>query len=127
MNVPTDEEFDQIISEALDTLPQDYVKRMTNVAIVYADEPDEHQAQKLKLQCNQTLLGLYEGVPLPARGGRTPILPDKITIFKVSLANFSEDLKDLKARVRHTLWHEMAHYFGLNHAQIHELENKGKI
>ena len=114
MQVPTDDEFDKIISGALD--------RMTNVAIVYADEPTSQQRQKLELRCDQTLLGLFEGVPLPARGGTVPILPDKITIFKVPLAQMSKNANELKENVRHTLWHEMAHYFGLNHKQIHERE-----
>lgn len=120
--VPTDDEFDEIVGEALDSLPEKYTSRLTNVAIIYADEPTLEQRQKLKLHCNQTLLGLYEGVPLPQRGGREPLLPDKITIFKMPLAAMSHDLPDLKARVRHTLWHEMAHYFGLDHKRIHELE-----
>jgi predicted Zn-dependent protease with MMP-like domain len=65
---------------------------------------------------------LYEGVPLPARGGMTKLLPDKITLFKIPLAMHSPDHAALQENVRHTLWHEMAHYFGLDHKRIHELE-----
>lgn len=122
MKVPTDDEFDQIISDALGSLPEKYTSRMTNVAIVYADDPTPEQREKLKLHCNQTLLGLYEGVPLPARNGMQPYLPDKITIFKHPLAMSSQTNEQLHDNVRHTLWHEMAHYFGLNHTQIHERE-----
>ncbi len=122
MHIPTDEEFDEIISVALDTLPEKYTSRLKNVAIIYEDEPSQRQRQELQLHCNQTLFGLYEGVPLPKRGGMQPMLPDKITIFKVPLAVTSKDLGELKAKVRHTLWHEMAHYFGLDHKRIHELE-----
>ncbi len=122
MTVPTDDEFDVIISKALDTLPQKYTSRMTNVAIVYADEPSAAQREQLKLRDNQSLFGLYQGVPLPARGGHEPLLPDKITIFKVPLTMASQTPEQLQENVRHTLWHEMAHYFGLNHKRIHELE-----
>lgn len=122
MQVPTDDEFDQIVGEALDSLPKKYTRRMQNVAIIYADEPTPEQRRELKLHCNQTLLGLYQGVPLPARNGVTPLLPDKITIFKLPLSEMSRDIADLKRRVRHTLWHEMAHYFGLDHKRIHELD-----
>lgn len=122
MQVPSDDEFDAMVSNALDHLPEQYVSRLQNVAIIYADEPTPEQREKLKLACNQTLLGLYEGVPLPMRGGRTSYLPDKITIFKIPLAMQSKDHKDLQENIRHTLWHEMAHYFGLNHKRIHELE-----
>lgn len=122
MQMPSDDEFDRMISNALDSLPTKYTERMTNVAIIYADEPSPQQRQKLKLHCNQTLLGLYEGVPLPARGGIQPYLPDKITIFKVPLVLSSNNMSELQENIRHTLWHEMAHYFGLDHKRIHELE-----
>lgn len=122
MQIPTDDQFDDMVGKALDSLPDKYVSRLTNVAIVYADEPTPEQRQKLKLAGNQTLLGLYEGVPLPLRGGRTSYLPDKITLFKIPLTMQSRDHAELQENVRHTLWHEMAHYFGLNHKRIHELE-----
>lgn len=124
IDVPSDDQFDTLVGEALDSLPEKYTSRLTNVAIVYADEPTPEQRAMLKLHCTQTLLGLYEGVPLPQRGGREPLLPDKITIFKLPLAAMSKDLNDLKEQIRHTLWHEMAHYFGLDHKRIHELEQQ---
>lgn len=121
----TDEEFDQTISNAMDELPQEYIKRLNNVAIVYADEPTPEQREKLKLRCDQTLFGLYEGVPLTKRGaGYNLVLPDKITIFKNPILYNSIDLDGFKRQVKHTLWHEIAHYYGLDHNRIHELENK---
>lgn len=122
MQIPTDDEFDEIIGKALDSLPDKYTSRLKNIAIIYEDEPSQQQREKLQLACNQTLFGLYEGVPMPARGGMQPLLPDKITIFKLPLFAASRDGKELQENVRHTLWHEMAHYFGLNHKRIHELE-----
>lgn len=122
MQVPTDDEFDAVISEALDSLPKKYTSRLKNIAIIYEDEPSQAQREKLQLSCNQTLYGLYEGIPLPARGGMTPLMPDKITIFKVPLSFASRNHEELRENVRHTLWHEMAHYFGLDHKRIHELE-----
>ncbi|MEO5627878.1 MAG: metallopeptidase family protein [Candidatus Saccharimonadales bacterium] len=122
MQTPTDDEFDTLVSQALDTLPTQYVAKMTNVAIVYADEPTEQQRQELNLRGDQTLLGLYQGVPLPRRNGTTNLLPDKITLFKLPLTAHSQTMTDLQENVRHTLWHEMAHYFGLDHKRIHELE-----
>jgi len=122
MQIPTDDEFDTLVSNALDSLPQKYTDKLDNVAIVYADEPTPQQRQQLNLRCDQTLLGLYEGLPLPARNGVVKLLPDKITLFKHPLANNSQTQKELQENVRHTLWHEMAHYFGLDHPRIHELE-----
>jgi predicted Zn-dependent protease with MMP-like domain len=123
LQVPTDDEFDELVSQALDSLPQKYTSKLQgSVAIVYADEPTSEQRTELQLRGDQTLLGLYQGVPLPARQGVTKILPDKITLFKLPLAAHSATPADLQENVRHTLWHEMAHYFGLGHKRIHELE-----
>ena len=123
MQTPTDDEFDELVSQALDSLPEKYTKRLVgSVAIVYADEPTPEQRQELNLRGDQTLLGLYQGVPLPARGGMVKLVPDKITLFKIPLATHSQTHTDLEENVRHTLWHEMAHYFGLDHKRIHELE-----
>lgn len=124
----TDDQFEAIVSQALDELPSKYTDNMNNVAIVYADDPDEHQRQKLKLRCGESLYGLYEGIPLTKRGaGYSLVLPDKITIFKNTLVQDSRDLAELKANVKHTLWHEIAHHFGLGHSRIHELENKPRV
>lgn len=119
----TDEQFDQLISAAFDRLPKAHSKALKNIAIVYADEPTPQQREELRLQCNETLFGLYEGVPLTRRGGHTAFPPDKITIFKNPMLNSVNNLAELQEQVRHTLWHEVAHYFGLNHDQIHKLEN----
>ncbi len=120
----SDEQFDDLIDQALSELPQEYVQRMKqNVAIVIADDPTPQQRTELKLHCNQTLFGLYEGLPLPQRyNGVTKITPDKITIFKNPITAVSRDERALKEQIKHTVWHEMAHYFGLNHKRIHELE-----
>ncbi|HEU5004885.1 MAG TPA: metallopeptidase family protein [Candidatus Saccharimonadales bacterium] len=118
----SDEKFQDLIAEAAEAIAPKYKARMGNVAILYEDEPTSEQREKLALRNDQTLLGLYEGVPLPARGGATKILPDKITLFKKPLLNESANLSELNENIRHTLWHEVAHYFGLNHERIHELE-----
>jgi predicted Zn-dependent protease with MMP-like domain len=118
----SDDQFDEIIAKAFDSLPKTHRKAIKNVAIVYADEPTEMQREELKLMGNQSLYGLYEGVPLAARGGRTNLPPDKITIFKNPMLHSVNNIEELREQVRHTLWHEVAHYFGLNHRQIHELE-----
>jgi predicted Zn-dependent protease with MMP-like domain len=120
----SDEQFEDLIDQALSELPQEYVQRMKqHVAIVWADDPTPEQRTELKLHCNQTLFGLYEGLPLPQRfNGPTKITPDKITIFKNPIVRASPDMRALKEQIKHTVWHEMAHYFGLGHERIHELE-----
>jgi predicted Zn-dependent protease with MMP-like domain len=120
-----DRQFEAIVGQAIDELPHKYLANMNNVAIVYADEPTPQQRLQLKLRCDQSLYGLYEGIPLTKRGGGyNLVLPDKITIFKNPLVQYSADLAALKANVKHTLWHEIAHHFGLDHDRIHSLEQK---
>jgi predicted Zn-dependent protease with MMP-like domain len=121
----TNDEFAALVGEALDELPEKYLRSMENVAIVYEDEPNSEQRKQLKLRCNETLFGLYQGIPLVARGaGYNLVLPDKITVFKGPLLSASHDIHDLKAQIKHTLWHEIAHHFGLGHKRIHELEQQ---
>jgi predicted Zn-dependent protease with MMP-like domain len=88
------------------------------------DEPTPEQRVRLNLYPNETLFGLYEGVPLPQRNGGTKLLPDKITIFKNPMLRTCNDMAQLKALINHTIWHEVAHYYGLDHKRIHELEQK---
>jgi predicted Zn-dependent protease with MMP-like domain len=123
----SDSEFDLLITRAMDELPQKYIKGLENVAIVYADVPDENQRAKAHLQENNLLLGLYEGIPLTKRGaGYNFVLPDKITLFKYPILAVSQTAEQLFERIKRTLWHEIAHYYGLDHDRIHELEHRIK-
>lgn len=116
------EEFEKIVGDGIDAIPKLYQKHLDNVAFIVEDLPTPAQQKRLGLRQNDLLFGLYEGVPLPARSGSTKLLPDKITIFKKPLELVSKDLSDLRERVRHTIWHEVAHYYGLGHKRIHELD-----
>jgi len=120
----SDEQFSALVAEALETLPRDHRSAIKNVALVYEQDPSPEQRERLKLACNQTLFGLYEGIPLTQRMGMTHFGPDKITIFKGPITASVSTMDELRREVRHTLWHEVAHYFGLNHERIHELEQK---
>ncbi len=120
-----DNAFSALISQVMDELPSEYIERLDNIVITYEDLPTPEQREKLKLRCDQTLFGLYEGIPLTKRGsGYNLVLPDKITIFKLPLLSSSNDLTDLKKRTKRTLWHEIAHFYGLDHDRIHQLEQK---
>lgn len=121
----TDEEFDRLITRAMDELPQKYILGLDNVAIVQADEPTPEQVQKMKLDHNHLLLGLYEGIPLTQRGnGYTFVLPDKITLFKKQILAAVYNEAQLFEQIKRTLWHEIAHYYGLDHKRIDELQNR---
>lgn len=121
------EQFDAMISKAMDELPQQYIAGLKNVVIVYKDEPTAEQRHRQSLQAWQTLFGLYEGIPLTRRGnGYNLVLPDKITLFKLPLQQASGTIAELQEHIKRTLWHEIAHYYGLGHERIHQLEDKSK-
>lgn len=124
MNIPTDKDFDVMISRAMDELPKRDIENLQNIVITYADEPDQYQVQKIHLSGDSLLLGLYEGIPLTRRGsGYNLVLPDKITLFKLPLVQYSQWRgSDLFEEVKHTLWHEIAHFYGLDHTDIRERE-----
>jgi len=119
MYTVTDEEFDRLVTKAMDELPQEYIKGLDNVAILYADEPDEYQREKSHLKDHHILLGLYEGIPITQRGaGYTFVLPDKITLFKHALMQISDSPEQFFQEIKRALWHEIAHYYGLSHADM---------
>lgn len=122
----TDQQFEALIARAMDEMPPQYIQHLDNVAITYADQPTAEQRRTMKLRAYQTLYGLYEGIPLPQRGaGYNLVLPDRITIFKLPiLRGAGHDEQAVYAQVKHTLWHEIAHHYGLDHDRIHEIEDQ---
>ena len=121
----TDSEFESIVAEAMDALPERFWEHAKNVAVVWAEDPSAEQRQKMKLRPYESLFGLYEGIPLTRRGDSyNLVLPDKITLFKNPICAFAHDHDSLKKQVLHTLWHEIAHHYGLDHDRIHELEDQ---
>lgn len=120
----SDKEFDEIISSVMAELPQAYIKNLNNVVITYAEEPTTEQIRSLKLRPYTTLFGLFEGSPKTSTySNPSGALPAKITLFKRPLLSVSDDYADLKQHIKRTLWHEIAHYYGLDHADIDRLQN----
>jgi predicted Zn-dependent protease with MMP-like domain len=106
-------EFEDLVSEALDTVPPRLTKLMRNVVIVVEDDSPPQVG---------TLLGLYEGVPLTERGDTyAGFLPDRITIFRRPLLSICDTRDDLVRQVRITVVHEIAHHFGIGDERLHEL------
>lgn len=115
-------EFNTYVERSIAALPKTHKENIKNIAFIVEDEPSQEQRKKLNLSPNQTLFGLYEGVPLASRQGREKTLPDVITIFKKPIEQSVSNLLELKEQIYHTVWHEVAHYYGLDHVRIHELE-----
>ena len=124
MQIISDELFQELIDQAYDSLPKTHRDNVRNVAILFADQPTQEQRYELQLRHDQTLLGLYQGIPLSERQGRQTVLPDRITLFKLPLLMQANNERELQEAIRHTLWHEIAHYYGLNHTDIHKLDKE---
>lgn len=119
----SDQEFESMIAKALDELPKEQTANLDNVAITFEDKPSEEQVKKLKLRGDSLLLGLYEGIPLNRRTGNySLVLPDTITLFKQEILTYAGN-KPVFPIIKHTLWHEIAHFYGLDHPQIHDIED----
>jgi predicted Zn-dependent protease with MMP-like domain len=106
------ERFDELVRQALDALPDDLAKQMDNVVVkVEASDGGRH------------LYGLYEGVPLTKRGPLSygGAFPDRITIFQDTISAHSRNEHELERRVRITVFHEVAHHFGLSDERLKEL------
>lgn len=118
----SDDMFEAAVAKAMDALAKQ-MEEVKNVAIVMADEPTPEQRVKLELRRDETLFGLYEGIPLTQRGANySGVLPDKITLFKLPLSMHARNYAEFEKEVHHTLWHELAHHFGLNHKHIADRE-----
>lgn len=118
----TNQQFEKLVANAIDSLDKQ-MSAANNVGIVIADDPTPLQRKELELRGNETLFGLYEGIPLTKRNNNySGVVPDKITLFKGPLTMSVSTIPELQEQIRHTLWHELAHHFGLDHAMIHERE-----
>ena len=122
MNRPA---FEQLVNDALKTIPRRFRDAMANLAIVVEDEPSADLLEEMEIEPPDTLLGLYQGIPLTERRwdyGNT--LPDRILLFQGPLERESEDEDDLVVAIGETLIHEVGHYFGLSEEEIEEIEEK---
>jgi len=111
--------FEDLVSEALDSLPADIAAMMSNVDVLVEDEPPEHYVRGLPR--GHTLFGLYEGIPLTKRGVYDRALPDRITIYKGPITRSARSAEAIKSQVQRTVIHEIGHHFGIEEARLHEL------
>ncbi len=116
-------EFEKIVKEGIMAIPEKFLRKLDNVAIVIADELTPAQKNKLNIRSNWTLFGLYEGVPQLERGANySAVLPDKITIFQKPIEEEARNKKDMKEIVKNTVWHEIAHHFGMSEFRVRQAE-----
>ena len=107
------EEFEELVAEALDTLPPELARLIDNVVVVVEDDAPEDDPD---------LLGLYSGIPLTERGTwYAGVLPDRITIYRLPTLAMCEKVEEVVEEVEITVVHEIAHHFGIDDDRLHEL------
>src|SRR5438876_9467142 len=108
--------FENIVEGTFDRLPPQFRNVIDNVGVVVEDYPDDELVRKLRLRSNRDLLGLYQGIPLPARGtwyGMTPVSPDKISLYQKNIESHCQTDDEIKDKIYEVLLHEIGHYFGM--------------
>jgi predicted Zn-dependent protease with MMP-like domain len=117
-------EFQDLVARAVESLPPEFLERMENVDVVTAPEPTRRQRQENGLRSEDTLLGLYEGIPLTERTHYNLVAPDKITIFQRPIESIFRTEADIIAAVQETVRHEIAHHFGISDERLEELRGE---
>ena len=122
----TREHFKSLVEEAIDTIPRRFAREVRNVAIVIEDRPSADLLREMEIEPPDTVLGLYQGVPLTERQwsyGNT--LPDRITLYQRTIEDeCGEDEDEVVVAIGETLIHELGHYFGLSEDEIMDIEDR---
>jgi len=113
--------FEELVDAALARIPPPFDRALDEVAVVIEDEPDARQRLENELGPDDTLYGLYEGVPRTEWGADSSPVPNKISLFRLPLEEDFPDPRELAAQVRHTVVHELAHHLGIGDERLDEL------
>ena len=118
----SERDFEALVAEALDEIPEPFASHLDNVEVVVQSEPTPEDLAAADVGPGGTLFGLYQGVPQTQRGpGYTFVLPDKITIYRGPILRDCDDPDDVYDEVATTVVHEIAHHFGISDERLDEL------
>jgi predicted Zn-dependent protease with MMP-like domain len=121
------ERFERLVAEAVRELPEEFQERLENIDVVVEEWPAPHQLSRAAIRQGQTLLGLYEGVPLTRRSSHYGMVPpDKITIFQKPIERQCRSDDEITSEVQRVVRHEIAHHFGISDARLSEIEKRKK-
>ena len=112
-------EFEELVREALESLPEDLARRIDNVEIVVEDEPPDEIVRGLS--SGDAVLGYYQGIPLIERDNYDGVLPDRISIYQGPITRAFQGPTAIREQVRRTVIHEVAHHFGIDDRRLEEL------
>ena len=124
----TREEFEKLVDEGFLLIPETFRAQIQNVALLVENEPSREVRAQEGLIGEETLLGLYQGIPNTARGdsyGVGPTLPDTITLYQLPIEEkANSDPEEVRRIVAETIWHEYAHYFGMEEDEVRLREER---
>lgn len=124
------EAFEKLVEEGFLLIPEKFRSKIQNVALLVEDEPSKEVRNEERLREGETLLGLYHGIPATERGdsyGVGPTLPDTIMLYKIPIEEEAEEAHiDVRTVIAETIWHEYAHYFGMDEDEVRFREEKRK-
>jgi predicted Zn-dependent protease with MMP-like domain len=113
--------FEDLVAEAIESLPEDFKEKLDNVAVVVEDLPSPAEARRYG-RGGGRLLGLYQGRPLTRRDSHYGLaFPDKITIYQLNVESICRSDAEIREEVRRTVLHEIAHHFGIDDSRLQEL------
>jgi predicted Zn-dependent protease with MMP-like domain len=119
------DDFDRMVAAAWARIPGRFRRRLKNVALIVEREPSAAQLAAGRVRPGGTLLGLYEGRPLTQRSVFEPFaMPDRITIFQGPHERLAMNDAHLHRMIEDTVWHEVAHYFGMDERQVRGAERR---
>ena len=114
--------FEQLVTQALDELPDDVLAHLDNVEVVVETLADPDTLRQVGVRDPMGLLGFYHGIPLTERGqGFNLVLPDKISIYQLPIERLCRTPEAIRAQVRRTVIHELAHHFGIDDDRLRQL------
>jgi len=118
----THEAFADAVSEALDSLPDDFRPYMEDLVVDIEDSPDDQTLADLGMKDRRSLLGLYRGVPLTNRSvGQMLRIPERIVLYQRNIERICQDRDEVVNQIRRTVLHEVGHHFGMGEAQLRRL------
>ena len=118
----THEAFADAVSEALDSLPDDFRPYMEDLAVDIEDSPDDQTMADLNMKDRRSLLGLYRGVPLTNRSvGHMLRIPERIVLYQRNIERICRTRDEVINQIRRTVLHEVGHHFGMGEAQLRRL------
>ncbi len=121
----TKEEFEELVTDAISSLPKKFKEKMENIVVVIESLPSQELLMEMKIKSPYGLLGLYRGVPYTRRGiWYRNVMPDKIIIFKKPIEVRCKNKEEIKESVRRVVIHEIGHYFGLGEADLRKIERE---